>query len=266
MKIARAAEPVASGENDRARHRKAAVAALGGRHRRVVRHQRPARARAADHERPPVRRADLPGEPQRLRGARFASLPLGGRAAGARRSRGADHPGEIRAAGARALRQGRHPGGDHPELGLRRGGGWGGPRPAGRGPRHCRPPRHGGDRPQRGRLRQHGGGPVPDLLAGDGSGRDAARSAGRARARPGGGDLAKRRHGLFLVRPRPAERPLVPLRGDHRQRSLPRGVRSRRLHAGGGQDRRLPVAARGREEPRDLRARGGQGRCAPASR
>ena len=186
--------------------------------------ERPARPHPADHAKPSVPRADLSGEPQRSRGAGAEGLPFGRRAAGRSGPRGADHSGEIRAAGARALRRRRHPGRDHPELGLRRGAGRGGPRPAGRDPRHRRALRHGGERPEWRRLRQHRGGALPDLQPGDGSGCNAAGCARRRAPRSGRGDLAERRHGLCVLRSRPAEEPVVPLHRDHRQRGLPRGA------------------------------------------
>ena len=126
-------------------------------------------------------------------------------------------------------------------------------------PRHCAAPRHGGERAQRRGLCQHRGGALPDLQPGHGSRRRAVPSPRRQHARSSGGHLAKRRHGLCVLRPRPSEKPVLPLHRDHRQRGLPRDLRLRRLHARRRQDRRLPAAARGREEFRDLRAGGGEG-------
>ena len=105
--------------------------------------------------------------------------------------------------------------------------------------------------PERRRLRQHRGGALSDLQSGDGQERRPllpARPLGRGQvsviSQSGGLGFA------FFDRGRPAQS-VVSLHRDHRQRSLPRNVRFRRLHARRRQDRRLPAADRGRERRRD---------------
>ena len=201
----------------------------------------------------------LSGEPQRDGSAGAQGLQDGRRPAGAGRSRGADHSGAVRAAGAGALRRRRDQGGDHPLLRLRRGERRDRAGAAARGAGDRRALRHGGERTERRRLRQHRGGAVPDLQSRDGRRRRAAAAAGGAHARPGRGDLAERRHGLRVLRSRPAEGTVVPLHRDHRQRGLPRGGRLRRVHRRREPHRRDPDADRGHQERRDLRARRRQG-------
>ena len=79
--------------------------------------------------------------------------------------------------------------------------------------------------------------------------------AGRPRP-PTGGRRSERRHRLCLLRPRPRQGAVVPLRRHDRQRGLPGGARLRRLHPRRGQDRRAPAAAGGHQERGDIPARG----------
>ncbi len=139
----------------RARHRKNAVAEIGGGGRRLVRLARPARAHSGNHPEPSLCRQGLSGEPQRGRGAGPQGLSFGRRAAGAGRSRHPHHSRAIHAGRTRALRQSRRQGRRHSLLRLCRGAGRSRPAHAGRDRRHRAALRHGGERAQHRGLRQY---------------------------------------------------------------------------------------------------------------
>ena len=164
------------------------------------------------------------------------------------------------------MRQGGRALGDHSEQRVRGGRGRGRRRHAGRDPRHRPALRHGGHGTQLARAS-----PTRPPISAPPSARPWRQATGRccpraAPARPARRDRPERGHRLCLLRPRSRQGAVIPLRRDDRQRGLPGGARLRRVHPRRGQDRRAADAARGREEPRDVQARGREGAARPASR
>ena len=241
-----------------ARSGRAAVAAHGGGGGRLARHGNPARAHHEGDDGPSLQGRAVSHQPQPWRGDGPQGLSLRRRSADAGRSRDSHYSGAARARGTGALRQGRRAFRRRAELRVRGGRGRRRRGPAGRDARHRQALRHGGDGSQFGRLRQYRGGAVPHVQPGRRAERPAAAAAG-PRARAARRHRAERRHRLLVLRPRAGQGAGLPLRRHDGQRSVPRYARLCRFHSRRRQGQRPADAAGGREEPRHLPARGGEG-------